>query len=136
MTKMKSLSVEVPTIEHRPLRRGRPVGSRVQRARRHLAESRRAALGHLAHGRAKAADVLLAAARNRAIPVRMPTGLRTARTWRDRAREKALDIAARVVAWKIERDTWRVALERQKLDFSVFVAAIQSGGPLSRLARN
>jgi hypothetical protein len=107
-----TIPVEIRPFARQQPRRGRPVGSRVQRAKRHLAEARRAALGQLSLGREKATDALLAAARRRAIPVRMPTGLRTVRTLGDRLRQWTLDTAASLVARKIERQTFRAALYR------------------------
>lgn len=85
----------------------KPNGSRVQRARRHLAETRKAAFNRLAEGRAEAVDALVAHARKRAFRVSIPTGTRTARSVGDRVREWALGKLAKVVAAKISRDTER-----------------------------
>lgn len=114
----------------------RPVGSRIRRPARRLAEARRAAIVAVTYGREKANDFLLAAARRKALGGGMPTGLRTRRTVADRVREWALNVAARVVAAKIERDTWKVVLEQQKLTFERFVEAMQCGPALSRMARD
>jgi hypothetical protein len=86
----------------------RPVGSKIRRA----ARVRRATAEGIVAGREKATAVLLAAARARAIPVRMPTGLHTARTAVDRAQEWVLNTAARFVARKIERSTFKAAVNK------------------------
>jgi hypothetical protein len=56
--------------------------------------------------------------------------------WPQRVKRWALGKLAEVVAWKIERDTWRVALERQKLSFEEFTRSLRQGGSLARLARD
>lgn len=90
--------------------KSRPVGSRVHRPRRKLAEARRYAFARLPEGRAEAIDALIEHARARAIHalrVSMPSGLRSARTLGDRLKGWALDKAAKLVAAKITRDTER-----------------------------
>ena len=114
----------------------KPVGSRVRRPLRHLAEGRKVTIHMLAHGREKAIDALIEHARVRAIRHSAPAAPVEPRGMAARVREWALDKAARVMAWKYERDTWRVALERQKLSFNAFVKAMQDGVPPNRLARD
>lgn len=92
------------TIDHN----ARPVGKRVRRA----ARVRRATVERIAIGRERATAAMLSAARARAIPVHMPVGLHTVRGVGDRAREWALNTAARLVARSIERSTWKAAFDR------------------------
>lgn len=98
----------------------RPNGSRTQRAKRHLAEARRAALHSLADGRRQATEVI----RTRRVGALV-----------DRVRDWAMNRVATVVARSIERTTWKVALESRKLTFDGFVVAMQTGGALTRMAR-
>lgn len=86
----------------------RPVGKRVRRA----ARVRRVTAEGIVAGREKATAVLLAAARARAFPVRMPEGLHTVRTVGDRVREWGLNAAARIVARRIDRSTLKAAINR------------------------
>lgn len=113
----------------------KPNGSRVQRQKRKLAEAREAVVVAMTYGRDKATTVLLNRARDRALPMRMPA-VRTRRGLGDRIRDAVINVAARIVAAKISHDTWKVVLERQKLSFENFVAAMQTGPALSRMARN
>lgn len=94
----------------------RPNGSRVQRARRHLAEARKAALTRLSEGRAEAVDALIVHARKHLFRTPMPTGMRSARSMDDRLRNWVLDKAAKVVAAKITRDTERRMFRQLEAD--------------------
>lgn len=86
--------------------RYRPIGARVRR----VAQVRRATVSGIVAAREKATAALVVAAKRKAIPEHMPTGVHTVRTWGDRVREWALDTAARLVARKIERDTDKARL--------------------------
>lgn len=88
--------------------RRRPIGKRLRRA----ANVRRATVEGIRVGRERATDALLLHARDRAIRHAMPSGIRTARTWLDRAWEWALDLVARVVAGHIERASFKAAIDR------------------------
>lgn len=89
----------------------KPNGSRIQRQKRKMAELRSAAIGLAVSGRQQAVDALLVRARNLAFPVRMPR-VHTVRGMRDRLKTWFLHRAADLVAWKIDRDTYRVGFER------------------------
>jgi hypothetical protein len=101
----------------------RPNGSRTQRAKRHLAEARRTAFNRLEDGRRQAKAALA-----HVHEVQRPRVGRVKR-W-------LLNKLADVVVWKIENDTWRVVLERQKLSFEEFTASLRQGGRFTRLARD
>lgn len=75
----------------------KPNGSRTQRAKRHLAEARRTAFNRLEDGR-RQAKAALAHARG----ARRDTAPRIGR-----AKKWLLDRIAVVVAWKIDKDTYR-----------------------------
>lgn len=111
----------------------RPNGSRVQRARRHLAESRRSAFNRLEDGRRQARAVIDAHTRQRA---RRYLDDSFAPEWPARLKRWCLHKLADVVAWQIERETWRVALERQKPSFEDFTRSLRQGGRFARLARD
>jgi len=112
----------------------KPNGSRVQRMKRR-ARAREAQVLALFRGREQAVNALVVHARDRAIHVHMPAGIRTARTLADRARNWVLNTAATLVARHIDRATMKVAFERHKLSFDEFVSAMRKGGQLTRLAR-
>lgn len=86
----------------------KPCGKRLHK----VASVRRATARGIVTGRERATDMLLSHARKLAIPVHMPTGLRTARTLRDRAREWALGRVAKLAALSIERQTFNAAFRR------------------------
>lgn len=109
-----------------------PNGSRTQRAKRHLAEARRAALHSLADGRRQAVAAISTHQRRWAERYFADT---EAGTLRHRIKEWAMNTVAKVVARSIERTTWKVALESRKLSFGDFVEAMQVGGSLTRMAR-
>lgn len=111
----------------------KPNGSRTQRAKRHLAEARRTAFNRLEDGRRQAKAAIETNSRQRA---RRYLDESFASEWPQRLKKWALGKLATVAAWKIERDTWRVALERQKLSFDEFTACLRQGGRLGRLARD
>jgi hypothetical protein len=75
----------------------KPNGSRSQRTKRHLAEARRTAFNRLEDGRRQAKAVLAHVRETR--HANAPRISRTKR-W-------VLDRVATVVAWKIDRDTYR-----------------------------
>lgn len=94
----------------------KPNGSRIQRQRR-VAQMRRTTVESIVHGRKKAVDALVVHARERALRFNMPA-VHTVRGMRDRARTWLINRAADVVAWKIDRDTYRRqfdALEAMKM---------------------
>lgn len=79
----------------------RPNGSRVQRARRHLAEDRAHALRRFDLGRARAIDALTEHARLRAFPMRMPR-VQTVRGVSNRIRHWFTNKMADIAVWRIE----------------------------------
>lgn len=94
-------------IEDTETRQSHPVGSRIRR----VAKVRRATAERMTIGREKATAALLEAAKRRAFPIRMPS-VHTVRGIRDRVTEWALNTAAEIVARKIERSTFKAAVNR------------------------
>lgn len=97
----------------------RPNGSRTQRAKRHLAEARRTAFNRLEDGRRQARAALL----------HVRDARRTSVPRIGRVKGWLLDRVAAMVAWKIDRDTYRrqfARLEEMQLGVDEWLHAMKA----------